>query len=519
MRITDIYIKNYRAFYGEYHITLDKGGKNLMVYGENGSGKSSLFTALQSFFKASIGKVEVEENIFIPVSQKNTASIRIKIRENADATVTQEFEVDTVNKEIISGDKSLIANANKVKGFFDYRSLLKTHIDHDSNVNLFKILVKEILYHSINRFSTEEIGREWDNIYNDIYNKKQTKKQQNAIRDYLKNKFNPGLKILLADIEKDVNTFMSYFGNNIIIKLNFDKVEYTGRRGIIGNNIDLEIEFVKKHIPKHQFFLNEARLSALAISVYLASIKVNPLTGALKILVLDDLLIGLDMSNRLPLLSILKNHFIDIKQSEQFQIVMTTYDKVWFDLVSNYFGSEKWNYIEIYSKKLIDEDFEFPIIKNTLGYIEKAKYYLLEKDNKASAVYIRTEFERIVMNICEKKVLQVSYKIRQKDFKTEDFWEAITKQTDLDPALVKEIETHRSTVMNPFSHYDLEKPEFEKELTNTIVAIEKLKNINIKDLNKITIDDLKKKAEDLEKKLIAKQIVTDRLRDIIKKKP
>ncbi|MBK7037869.1 MAG: AAA family ATPase [Bacteroidetes bacterium] len=43
MRVTDISINNYRAFYGEHHINLDKDGKNLMLYGENGSGKSSLF--------------------------------------------------------------------------------------------------------------------------------------------------------------------------------------------------------------------------------------------------------------------------------------------------------------------------------------------------------------------------------------------------------------------------------------------------------------------------------------------
>jgi hypothetical protein len=34
--------------------------------------------------------------------------------------------------------------------------------------------------------------------------------------------------------------------------------------------------------------------------------------------------------------------------------------------------------------------------------------------------------------------------------------------------------------MNPFSHYDLEKPEFKKELENTIKAIEKLKARTLK---------------------------------------
>lgn len=224
------------------------------------------------------------------------------------------------------------------------------------------------------------------------------------------------------------------------------------------------------------------------------------------------------MSNRLPLLSILKNHFTDINPNERFQVIMTTYDKVWFALVNNYFGSEKWKYIEIYSKKLKDEDFEFPIIKETLGYLDKAKHYLTEKDNKASAVYIRTEFERLIKNICAAKGLLVEYKIRQKDFDTNDFWDAITKQTDIDENLVKEIETHQSTVMNPFSHYDLEKPEFERELIDTIAAVEKLKVIDPKSLKKTTIDDLYNKIVALEKGVIKKQTIIDRMREAFKKK-
>ena len=46
MRITDIFINNYRAFYGDHHICLNNDGKNLMVYGENGCGKSSLIKSI-----------------------------------------------------------------------------------------------------------------------------------------------------------------------------------------------------------------------------------------------------------------------------------------------------------------------------------------------------------------------------------------------------------------------------------------------------------------------------------------
>ena len=300
-------------------------------------------------------------------------------------------------------------------------------------------------------------------------------------------------------LREDTNTFMCYFGANVKIGLEFDKVEYQGRGKLIGNSIKLNIDFFEKSIPKHQLFLNEARLSALAISLYLASIKVNPLTGALKILVLDDLLIGLDMSNRLPLLDILKNHFIEVDKDKQFQVIMTTYDKVWYELVRNYFGPEKWKYIEIYTKSLKDDEFEIPVIFNENGYLVKAKYYLTEKDYKASAVYLRTEFERIVKTICDKQKIPVCYHKNQKETTSEDFWSAIESQTDLDPALIHEITIHRSVVMNPFSHYDLEKPEFEKELKETIIAVEKLKAIDPKNLSKTTIEQLKSEILELKK--------------------
>ena len=67
MRITKIEIKNFRAFYGEYLIDLYKAGKNLLVYGENGSGKTSLYQALKFFLESSEGahRFENYQDIFI----------------------------------------------------------------------------------------------------------------------------------------------------------------------------------------------------------------------------------------------------------------------------------------------------------------------------------------------------------------------------------------------------------------------------------------------------------------------
>lgn len=512
MRITDIELKNYRAFYGTHHINLGADGKNLMLYGENGSGKSSLFTALQQFFRSSVGEVEVEENIFVPASKRNSSSIKITVKESPKSSGEITYELSCVNNRLIGTDAIYIADANKIKGFFDYRSLLNTHFNHLERVNLFEILVENILYHSTNEFSKEEIGKEWQKIYDDTFNKKQTSKLKNQTITYLKEKFSPGLKRLLSSIEADTNMFLDYFGLDVKVSFDFEEVFYHGRKSFSGNEINLKIDYCGKPISKHHKFLNEARLSALAICIYLASIKINPSDeNTLKILVLDDILIGLDMSNRLPLLNILKDHF-----EKDFQVILTTYDKVWFELVRNYFGEDNWKFVEVYAKKLGDDDFEIPVVKNTDGYLTQAQDYLDQKDYKASAVYIRTEFERLVKKICEDKSLSVIYKSNQKKLKSDDFWTAIKEQTDIGEELVKEIEIHRGTVMNPFCHYDLEKPEFKKELEKTIEAVGKLKDLTrnkTKALNKtVTIKKLRDEIKKLEEKIKKKDKTIEQIK-------
>src|ERR1044071_1326933 len=70
MKIDEITINNYRAFcnkQGEENTryNIKPKGKNLLIYGENGSGKSSLFKAFRDFFiSASDKDLEFQKNIF-----------------------------------------------------------------------------------------------------------------------------------------------------------------------------------------------------------------------------------------------------------------------------------------------------------------------------------------------------------------------------------------------------------------------------------------------------------------------
>ena len=499
MRITDIAIRNFRAFYGDYHIHLGKGGNNLVIFGENGSGKSSLYEALKIFFQASVGKVPIDkdENIFINTQNAGSVEIKIKTKDSDSSSSITEYTLNSSANKLTGDDAIQITDANKIRAFFDYKSLLKTHkLDIKSErVNLFDLLVKDILYHGINKFTNVPIGKEWNALYIYSYNYKQSRNRVNWVKENLA-KFNDGLALLLEEISSDTNLFLGLFGVNVKVSFVYKGVQYHGRRALLSQEIFLDIEFCDKTISKHHNSLNEARLSALAISIYLASIRLNPTNGKLKMLVLDDLLIGLDMSNRIPLLEILKKYFLD-----DFQIILTTYDKVWFEVIRNYFGMDDWKYIEMYSKRLDENSFDIPVIYDSDGFLDRARYYLGENDYKASAVYLRTEFERIVKSTCEKKSLTVRYKKNQKELKSDDFWTSIIEQTDIDESQVKAIETHRGVVMNPFSHYDLEKPEFRAEIENTLNAVEHL-DACCESINKTSsISKLEKKIDHLEDQL------------------
>ena len=108
MKIKNIKLKNYRAFYGEYNIDVD--GKNLLIYGENGSGKSSLYYALRDFFEASENQKDINKNIF----SDDESFIELSFFDKTNRNKKNVIKIDD-NEKII--DDILVADANQIKSF------------------------------------------------------------------------------------------------------------------------------------------------------------------------------------------------------------------------------------------------------------------------------------------------------------------------------------------------------------------------------------------------------------------
>ena len=164
-----------------------------------------------------------------------------------------------------------------------------------------------------------------------------------------------------------------------------------------------------------------------------------------KLLVLDDVLIGLDMSNRMPVLDILREH-----SSEWYEIVRMQTE-----------ASRDWFYHELYLGTA-PEGFDVPVHRgHGEGWphlLARARQHLAAHDERDAAVYARAAFESKLQRYCEDKRVPVRYHPDPRRIEAEWFWQAVKRKAQSDgrtaalQALFSRIETFRKIVLNPLSH-------------------------------------------------------------------
>ena len=466
VRITKIEIKNFKAFYGKYQIYLHRAGRNLLIYGENGSGKTSLYKALELFLDSSENDTidfKDHQNLF----NADKGYIKLHLRTNPTSN-EHVYEWSDDVKETVDPP---IITASKSKGFFDYKALLHTHYLHYENdtVNVFDLLIENLLANITSDVTGLSIAEEWENIteQNSSQPDVEILERQLAV-------FNTELADRLTELEARSSEILDRFGCNVSFNLNFQEITYNRTNETLDNQeILLKVKFFDEDLPAHHRFLNEAKLSAIALSIYFAGFLLQP-ESDLKILALDDVLIGLDMSNRIPVLDILDEYFSD------YQIFLTTYDKAWYEIVKQHTARDgKWKAVEFYFSQT--DTYEIPVYVEDKAYLEKAKEYLDANDYKACAIYVRTAFEAAIKQYCEKKDLAIKHRENPRDLRSEDFWVPIKMEENeaglplLNLRIVDKIERARKFILNALSHATFGNI-YRKELEDAIEAVEWLED-------------------------------------------
>ena len=469
VRITKIEIKNFRAFYGTYQIDLHRAGKSLLIYGENGSGKTSLYNAVKLFLESSENEA-IDFKDYQNIFNADKGYIKLHLRTNP-ASNEHVYEWSDDVKETVD---PRIINASKSKGFLDYKALLHTHYLHYKNdtVNVFDLLIENLLANVINDRTGQSISEEWQNISEQIplapTHDIDTFEAQIDI-------FNIGLSNQLEQLQREASEILRKFGDEgalVTLDFGFQGIAYDRENKTLNyKEIPLAVKFFEADTPAHHRFLNEAKLSAIALAIYFAGFLLQP-DSDLKILALDDVLIGLDMSNRLPVLDILDEYF------PNHQIFLTTYDKAWYEIVKQRTSrGGNWKAVEFYFSQT--DAYEIPIYAEDKAYLEKAREYLDANDYKACAIYVRTAFEAAIKQYCEKKDLAIKYRENPRDLKSEDFWVPVKMEKDaagilvLDLRIVDAIERARKFILNELSHATFANI-YRKELEDAIDAVEEL---------------------------------------------
>lgn len=505
MRIQKIEIKNYKAFYKDY--VIEPEGKNLFIYGENGSGKSSLYFALKDFFQSSREDIDFNdlENVFIRKSEKGKGYLKVTFNPDKDGnSINKQYEFTSKGKNTFVAPDTSIRDAIGLKSFLTYKHLLGIHnVKKGSEIDLFDLLVNGVLKHFKSSAITgdKELGELWKEVEISClkelegvkYNSAQKRKDVESAIGTFNKAFLELFKESNADyILKATQPILDEFKHNIKIKLNYTQAKpNTDYSGYINNHVRIKLTYLGKEVKEPHLFLNEARLSAIALSIYLGMILRHPqLNVKSKVLFLDDIFIGLDISNRLPLMEILNKYFISSDPQKNYQIFITTYDKPWYEFMKFYLENNRaWKTIEFYSRRT-KMGFEKPVIvygndKQTGSHIDRfikqAEDYYNAGDNKAAGVYLRSAFEFILKRFCYNKV-KVKFSLSVSDLDTDDFWEAIIKfQTEkptkckLTPSTKTNIERYRKLVLNPLSHHDINKHEISSEIQSAIAEIKLLK--------------------------------------------
>lgn len=482
MRITKIEIKNFKAFRGPDVIALGKKGQNLLLYGKNGSGKTSLYEALKLFFESSEDEfIKFNRNIFI---KDETDKGYIKLHFTPDPKLNKDnykWSEDVKEHTLVQP----IIEASKAKGFLDYKELLKTNYLHHEkkSVNVFDLLVNALLANVTNDLTDQQrsFAQNWRDVLDvlDAVQTQETAVLEPELEEQLEI-FNRGLTVRLADLRPKVSHILSKFGYKVALGLDFDGVVYNRDEKTLDNQkILLKVEFFDTDIPSHHRFLNEAKLSAIALSIFFAGFKLQP-SSDLKILVIDDALIGLDMSNRLPVLDIL-----DERDFAKYQIILMTYDRTFYEMVKKRKSEDKnWKAAELYCGKV--DGYEMPVYVEDKTYLEKAREYLDANDYKACAVYVRTAYEATIKEYCEKNNIAVKYREDVNELNSNDFWTLIRDKKIPTPnggrekrllklTLVKKIELARKFTLNPLSHANIINVP-RKELEDAIEAVEWLED-------------------------------------------
>jgi len=286
--MNNLNIEHFKVYKNAISIDFTRNRKNLLLYGENGSGKSSIYEAIKIIFF----KNKLEQEIHTPLVPEEEETIKAEFWSKYNNNQTSESFKITLNQVDYTG--------------FD-----------SSNYQVFMIAMDKFCFQDRIRLD-ELLNNDFDLNIENIDELCQDKYEtiQDSVNEKLKEFREENIEITI-DNEDDFS---------IKIKDKVRKLDY------------------KDNLSS---YFNEAKLNLIVLLLIFESLLLSEQEGKKKIIVLDDFITSLDMANRTFLMKYIFDKFDDYQK-----IILTHnvyfYNLIMYLANDIYCNKEKWLFANLY---------------------------------------------------------------------------------------------------------------------------------------------------------------------------
>lgn len=401
-KINKISIKNFKFVKDEINIELL--GRNAIIYGQNGSGKSTIFWALHTFFESGFkNKKDIQKyfdknhddnllNRFM--NDDSDAFIKISFTEEDGTMTEKEISYTQINTRC-----DMVKEARMSSDFINHRFLSRMYDFKNSEViDIFPTLSIDIL-----DFVDEDgfnMGELWNEIKDGMgYNN--NVRYTMASPEYKEydrevGMFNTLLTRFLQKLAYETNDIIKNgFNEDISIYMKVEKAEwnsflpgkskrrsYSLKKPVVNVTLSyMPDETGVSELKRPHTYLNEGRLNITFLALRLALFRLKPVSQNFQLIVLDDLLLSLDMNYRMCVLDLL------FKEFQDYQMIVLTHDLGFFNLLKTYYENPSWIYYRLLPDKIslqYEED---------MNYMDQVTHFMSRGDYEICAQLLRKELE------------------------------------------------------------------------------------------------------------------------------
>lgn len=524
-----IELKNFKFFKEPFLFPVD--GKHILLYGENGSGKSSIVWGLYTLMESRRKQIPDIQKYFNPTHDQHLRNrysqpgddsyVKAVFESDIPGAPPKQYEVSAGNISTQAGGDTFIKLTTAAFDMFNYRMLAEWIYQKNSkSIDLFPGFEKDIFryLYFFNAYTRVDgtkpaapdgkTAEEWWSYITSVRLPLTKRGQVNrSTSEYLNfipllAAFKSEMDTVLGQVELSANEMLHIDLElpNIDIRLDMTPVPFNllkpGRRrykdGKVHNpTISVQAHVTDPNIPgwstdvQHlATFFNESKLTCIGIAIRLAisDYKLITTPGVAPVLCIDDLLLSLDMSSRIPMIRLL------LKKAQNRQLLVFTHDRAFFEtmqmMIRQRSQDGNWGFYEMLERKTnVHGAVPVPMFfKESKSYREKVEYHFERGDYPAAVNYLRKYCEEQLKRLLPQNLQLVS---KQNGEVTMDKLSGMIDKMgssfcalfDLQPIDLPTLSVYRKRLMNPLSHDDAHTPVYKAEILDALKEIDAVKSI------------------------------------------